>query len=497
VHPVGLWIELRPDGGSSVAEIEQSSPDQVGCDLGFDDGLERHAHKFLLSRYFSRDDPTSGAVSTDHHIGERIALSGERARYSTDMSSSTPGVFSRLNASVLSIGAHAEETVEERGRRRVMVGALAYSLPLVLLSASGAEESWVAVGDLIKAFAHVSGLLVLRWSPRSFRPAFRGVFAADIISDVLITVVQGGLYLSGLQVGWSLIVVLGALVSFSIREAVYWFGVFVVAVIVAVGSSSFLDPRYRVAGGSEADGAFTIVVATALVFLVMAYFVRQRNRYQRQSDNLLHSILPAGIAEQLKTDTGMIADQFDDVTVLFADVVDFTPMSATMNPRELVGLLNEVFTDIDRIVEELGLEKIKTVGDEYMVAAGVPIPRPDHAHVIADLALRIRDHVATREFGGHQVTFRMGINSGSVVAGIIGQRKFAYDLWGDVVNTASRMESHGSAGRIQIPTTTHALVKDEFLCERRGEIDVKGKGRVETWFVNARRPAVSPKEVLS
>jgi adenylate cyclase len=176
----------------------------------------------------------------------------------------------------------------------------------------------------------------------------------------------------------------------------------------------------------------------------------------------------------------LIADDFTAVSVLFADVVDFTPMSAGMAPAELVGLLNDVFTSFDRLVAELGLEKIKTVGDEYMVAAGVPRPRADHAHAIAELALRIRDHVATSEVAGRRLSLRIGINSGPVTAGIIGAHKFAYDLWGDTVNTASRMESEGVAGSIQMGPATYELIKDAYVREARGRIPVKEKPGVDT-----------------
>jgi guanylate cyclase len=219
----------------------------------------------------------------------------------------------------------------------------------------------------------------------------------------------------------------------------------------------------------------------------MAYFVRQRDRFQKQSDDLLHSILPDEIATRLKTDTSMIADDFPEASVLFADVVGFTPMSAGMTPPQLVGLLNSVFTKFDEFVEDLGLEKIKTVGDEYMVAAGVPLPRPDHADAIAELALRIRNHVAAHDFDGQRLTLRIGINSGPVVAGIIGTHKFSYDMWGDTVNTASRMESEGIPGKIQISHATHDLIHDRYTCEPRGSITVKGKGEMETYLLVARR----------
>jgi adenylate cyclase len=356
-----------------------------------------------------------------------------------------------------------------------MVGAVGFSLPFVALSTLGAPRFWIAVALSIKPVAHFGSLVVLRRYPKLFRPVFHSMFAADLTVDLAVTVLLGGLFASSLQIGWSLIVVLGSLVVFSLREAVIWTVLFLVAVVVAAASSSIVEPLYEITYDPEIDGAFTLVGVTIVVFLVMAYFVRQWERYRRQSDDLLHSILPDEIADQLRTDPGMIADQFDEVSVLFADVVDFTPMSSEMAPKELVGLLNEVFTDIDRFVGDFELEKIKTVGDEYMVAAGVPKARADHASAIADLA--------ANKFRGHQITFRIGINSGSVVAGIIGQAKFSYDLWGDVVNIASRMESQGAAGQIQISAATQQALSDDFICERRGDLDVKGKGIQETWFL--------------
>ena len=191
----------------------------------------------------------------------------------------------------------------------------------------------------------------------------------------------------------------------------------------------------------------TTVLMITMIFVALFYFVRQRDRFQRESDNLLHNILPDTVAERLKVDDGMIAESFDAASVLFADIVGFTPISAEMAPEELVSLLNEVFGAFDSIADELGMEKIKTVGDEYMAAAGVPQPRHDHAHAAAELALRLRDLVLTQSFGGLTLPLRIGVNSGPVTAGIIGTAKFAYDLWGDTVNVASRMESTGFPAR--------------------------------------------------
>jgi guanylate cyclase len=226
---------------------------------------------------------------------------------------------------------------------------------------------------------------------------------------------------------------------------------------------------------------------TIFVYFVMLYYVRQRAVLLEESDRLLRNILPERIARQLKHSDRTIAESFDAVSVLFADIVGFTPMSARLSAPQLVGLLDEVFTSMDRLVEERGLEKIKTIGDAYMVGAGVPEPRPDHAVVLCDLAIEIRDLTKSRVFDGHQIRFRIGVNSGPLVAGVIGTRKFSYDLWGDVVNTASRMESSGVPGEIQITESTRQLVEHEFVCESRGQIAVKGKGTMETWTLTDRR----------
>ncbi|HET9520790.1 MAG TPA: adenylate/guanylate cyclase domain-containing protein, partial [Candidatus Limnocylindrales bacterium] len=173
-----------------------------------------------------------------------------------------------------------------------------------------------------------------------------------------------------------------------------------------------------------------------------------------------------------------------------ADVVEFTPMAATMTPMRLVDLLNEVFQCFDDLVEAYDLEKIKTIGDCYMVAAGVPTPRADHARVTALMALDMRDAMRSDDDVGHLgLELRIGINSGPVVAGVIGRKRFLYDLWGDAVNTASRMESHGTPGRIQVTRATYELLREEFDLEPRGTVPIKGKGDVETWYLIGRREA--------
>ncbi|MEW5797598.1 MAG: adenylate/guanylate cyclase domain-containing protein [Bacteroidota bacterium] len=229
--------------------------------------------------------------------------------------------------------------------------------------------------------------------------------------------------------------------------------------------------------------SMNIIGVGTLVFFMVYYFVKQKNIYQEKSENLLLNILPKEIAEILKNENRVIADHFEGATILFADVVNFTPMSAAMKPSDLVELLNDVFSHFDTLVENHGLEKIKTIGDCYMAAAGVPRPRADHAQVLTTLAIEMQQFVASRTFRGKQLQFRIGINSGNVVAGVIGRKKFIYDLWGDAVNTASRMESHGAAGAIQITRSTYELIRNDFVCEPRGTVFVKGKGEMEVWHV--------------
>lgn len=211
----------------------------------------------------------------------------------------------------------------------------------------------------------------------------------------------------------------------------------------------------------------------------------QRDR----ADKLLYNVLPKQIAERLKESDETIAEEFNSATVLFADIVNFTPISARFGPREVVDMLNELFSHFDELVDKYGVEKIQVAGDGYMVAAGVPTPRPDHATVLAQLALDMLDYVKGQEFlgGKHPIEIRIGLNSGSLIAGVIGRKKYFYALWGDMVNTASRMESHGESGKIQITRETYELVKDTFECEYIGEISVKGKGRMEAWHLLSKK----------
>jgi class 3 adenylate cyclase len=219
---------------------------------------------------------------------------------------------------------------------------------------------------------------------------------------------------------------------------------------------------------------------------------QQREIIQRErerSDGLLRNVLAEAIAERLKKNPARIAEHFDEVTVLFGDIAGFTPMSAGMAPAELVAELDEIFSRFDDIAHRHGLEKIKTIGDAYMVVAGVPVARADHAEAIAEMALEMRDAIASCAFsGGRRLEMRIGIHSGPVVAGVIGKKKFTYDLWGDTVNTASRMESHGLEGKVHVSEATADRLRQRFALTARGPVQIKGKGEMRTWFLDGKRP---------
>ena len=250
------------------------------------------------------------------------------------------------------------------------------------------------------------------------------------------------------------------------------------------------------------------IVQSAAMFaavLILGEAIRNRRALDRanrllqaeqdRSEHLLRNVLPGPIADRLKRGEEVIADGFPEVTVLFADLVDFTRRSDGSSPEQVVRVLDDLFSALDQLAERHGLEKIKTIGDAYMVVGGLPEPRPDHAQAVAEMALALRDEVPRhRDPDGRRLAVRIGIDTGPVVAGVIGRDKFSYDLWGDTVNVASRMESLGAPGCIQVTERTFRRLRDRYRFERRGPIEVKGKGMLTTWFLVAREvsPAAPP-----
>ena len=313
-----------------------------------------------------------------------------------------------------------------------------------------------------------------------------------LLLPFLLMIALGGYIKSSAVILWSLLSPFGALLFDERRRALRW-----LAAYLGLATISGYFEFYPAFSSSLSPAIITIFfilnigTVSAIAILLLAYFVGEKDQLfrllrgeQTKSENLLLNILPKEIAAILKNESRTIADHYSEASILFADMVGFTPLSAKLAPVEMVELLNEAFSHFDSLVDKYDLEKIRTIGDSYMVASGVPRPRTDHAQAVVCMALEMRDFVTTHIFRhGQQVSFRIGINSGPVIGGVIGKRKFVYDVWGDAVNVASRMESHGMSGSIQITRATYELIKDDFICEPRGTVDVKGKGEMEVWLV--------------
>jgi class 3 adenylate cyclase len=295
------------------------------------------------------------------------------------------------------------------------------------------------------------------------QPAYPGLFSAVPLSVALATAWAAGYR------AWALAVVA-------------WFGG--TPLIFLAVSDLPDDFATRLVYGAVSD----LALLTAVLLLGEA--VRGRRALaveQDRSERLLLNVLPAPIAARLKQGEAVIADRFQEVTVLFVDLVDFTRSSDRSTPERVVQVLDDLFTAFDRLAERHGLEKIKTIGDAYMAVGGLPEPRPDHAEAVAEMALALREETARhRDPSGQPLALRIGVDTGPVVAGVIGTTKFSYDLWGDTVNTASRMESQGVVGCIQVTERTYRRLRDGYRFERRGPIQIKGKGELVTWFLVGR-----------
>jgi adenylate cyclase len=397
------------------------------------------------------------------------------------------------------IGADPADDEDTRSSKALLVLISVLILPISLL--------W---GGLYVAFGAESGVLAFVYfaislvaiavfvRTRDFTLLLR-IELLDILLAPNVSMIPLGGFVTSTGVGvWGILAPMGALVFSGVSAGIRWYVAFLAVFLGSglageiLGYTSSLPAWF-----TSTMLALNIAVGGTVVFTLLAVFAAQRRAAlaalrveQARAEDLLLNILPRSIADRLKIDTHTIADQFSAASILFADVVDFTPRSELMEPAQVVGLLDHLFSHFDVLAERYEVEKIKTIGDCYMVAAGVPNPRPDHAQTLVSLGLDMVEAMHSSDEVGHLgLELRVGINSGPVVAGVIGRKRFLYDLWGDAVNTASRMESHGTPGRVQITRATHELVADAFECEPRGTIDVKGKGEMEIWHVLRRRHA--------
>jgi len=397
------------------------------------------------------------------------------------------------------IGADQQDDEDTRADKALLVLISVLILPVsllwsVLYLAFGTPVGWVPLGYFLVLLTAI----VVFSRTRNFAQFLLIGQIAILLAPTLSMVPLGGFLAAGGVGLWGILAPLGALVFSEVRSAARWYVAYVVVFLGSGlagelwGGVSPTVPRWF----TTTMLGLNVAVGGTIVFTLLAVFAQQRKaalaalrEEQAKAESLLLNILPQSIAERLKVERRTIADQFTSASILFADVVDFTPLAERLPPTELVAVLDRVFSHFDELAENHGLEKIKTIGDCYMVAAGVPTPRPDHARALALMALDMQ--AATRsddDVGRLGLELRIGINSGPVVAGVIGRKRFLYDLWGDAVNTASRMESHGEAGRIQITGATKDLLEDEFVCEPRGTIPIKGKGEIEAWYLVAPRP---------
>lgn len=338
--------------------------------------------------------------------------------------------------------------------------------------------------------------------------ARRAVLVAWLLLPLVLQLTMGGFASASAVVLWSVAAPLGALI-FAPSESPWWTAGFVFVLVGAWLADPLLHPEV-IPGPGTVRVFFALNlggVGVAMFFVLRDFLVRLQDtqvelqREQERSERLLLNMLPGQIAGRLKDGEEAIADRLEEVTIVFSDLVGFTQMSQRLSASEVVSVLADLVADFDRLARKHGLEKIRTQGDAYMAVAGAPEPRPDHVEAAAMMALDMLQ-TAHRHLdpSGSSLELRIGIDCGPVVAGVIGLDKFVYDVWGDTVNTASRMESHGLPGLIHVTPSVYERLRHEFVFEGRGTIDVKGKGPMSTYFLlrrRARQETASSEERLS
>jgi guanylate cyclase len=400
-------------------------------------------------------------------------------------------------ARVLDIGLDAADEPDLRIRKRTAV-ASALALIVVAFIIGLADVVRGLPGQaglaLVQVVAFATALLVFRRNHR-LAPLFATMAVVGTAVLFLSLIPSGGLAWGADDLTWIILVPLGAVLFLGPRAAAPALGGIAVLVLTAAA----IDPLIRAAPPEPSTAQVVYAVIdllgpTAIALGLVVFIDGERVRAKAESEALLLNVLPRPIADRLKRGERVIADHYDDVTVLFTDLVEFTPFAARQTPGRVVEVLNDIFSAFDALAEGFGLEKIKTIGDAYMVVAGAPEPRHDHAVAVVEMALAMHAAVSSRApVPGYALRLRTGIASGPAVAGVIGRRKFSYDVWGDAVNLASRMESTGVPGAIQVSASTRRLCGDRYAFSPR-YVDVKGLGTLPTYLLDpgAEAPAAMP-----
>jgi adenylate cyclase len=389
---------------------------------------------------------------------------------------------------VAAIADHPDDDADLRLRKHALAVTAAGLIPaslLWILIGFAIDRQFLAISSVYFALALLAGLLVMGVL-KVFDTVVRGLLLAGMVYVFLGHVALGGLAAGGASLVWGIVAPVSAVLYFDRRRSLYWFGGYVAMVVVAIAFDGLVR-SWSPASWQVAPVwlfAYNLLGPALIVLLLIRFVDGQRLDARARAQSLLLEMLPASIAERLSRGERVIADTHPSATVLFADVVNFTGMAATMEPRDVLLLLNQLFSVFDRLAAKHGLWKIKTVGDAYVAVAGAPTPREDHARAAVEMGIEM--HRAVARLAGLRrrgIRLRVGVASGPITAGVIGENRWAYDVWGDTVNMAARMESYGVPGLVQVAPATREMLADAFPLTMR-TVDVKGKGIVATYLID-------------
>jgi class 3 adenylate cyclase len=390
--------------------------------------------------------------------------------------------------SLVTIGALPADDEEDRLRKAslVLTAIMVSVLAVFWVGTYGLHGLYVSAAiPFTYQLISIGSLLMLARTGR-FEVFRTSQLTLMLLLPMLLQWSLGGFVVSSGVMLWSLVSPLGALV-WSPRPMT-WFSSYLALTVISGLVEPFLTPAPIPASVTIVFFVLNIGGVSAVVYFLLRYFMRGLATEREKSEGLLLNVLPPSIARRLKAGERPLADRFEEAAVLFADLVGFTSLTAQMTPEDIVALLDDLFSEFDAMAEQRQLEKIKTVGDAYMVVGGLPEPRPGAADAVAEMALEMQELVARYlTSDGERLRLRIGIDIGPVVAGVIGKKKFTYDLWGDTVNTASRMESQGIPGKIQVTPRAHDLLKNRYRFQSREAVDIKGQGQTAPFLLIGRR----------